>query len=83
MNAKEKASLDLPKNYGIHLFLSEIACYGFGTFHVIGLYGLAIWVSTPYRLTWKVQSINPAWDAKGFDHFVPKGIANSPKECIY
>ncbi|PPR96334.1 hypothetical protein GOBAR_AA24332 [Gossypium barbadense] len=31
-----------------------VACFGFGTFHVTGLYGLGIWVSDPYRLTGKL-----------------------------
>ncbi|KAK8288058.1 hypothetical protein V6Z12_D07G100100 [Gossypium hirsutum] len=72
----EKPSLDLPKIFGIHLFLSRVACFGFGTFHVTGLYGLGIWVSDPYGLSGKVQPVNPAWDVKGFDPFVPGGIAS-------
>ncbi|KAF6165022.1 hypothetical protein GIB67_010878 [Kingdonia uniflora] len=56
-----KPSLDLPKIFGIHLFLSGVACFGFGAFHVTGLYGPGIWVSDPYGLTGKVQSVNPAW----------------------
>ena len=32
-------SLDLLKIFGIHLFLSGLACFGFGAFHVTGLYG--------------------------------------------
>ncbi|KAL3613023.1 hypothetical protein CASFOL_009550 [Castilleja foliolosa] len=43
-----KPSLDLPKIFGIHLFLSGVACFGFGAFHVTGLYGLGIWVSDPF-----------------------------------
>ena len=35
-------SLDLPKIFGIHLFLSRLVCFGFGAFHVIGLYGPGI-----------------------------------------
>jgi len=46
-----KPSLDLPKIFGIHLFLSGVACFGFGPFHVTGLYGPGIWVSDPYGLT--------------------------------
>ena len=42
-----KPSLDLPKIFGIHLFLSGVACFGFGAFHVTGLYGPGIWVSDP------------------------------------
>ncbi|XXG73057.1 hypothetical protein AAC387_Pa07g2038 [Persea americana] len=41
-----------------------------------GLYGPGIWVSDPYGLTGKVQSVNPAWAAEGFDPFVPGGIAS-------
>ncbi|KAG6741594.1 hypothetical protein POTOM_054865 [Populus tomentosa] len=56
-----KPSLDLPKIFGIHLFLSGVACFRFGAFHVTRLYGPGIWVSGPYRLTRKVQYINPTW----------------------
>ncbi|KAH0852123.1 hypothetical protein HID58_094193, partial [Brassica napus] len=71
-----KPSLDLPKIFGIHLFLSGVACFGFGAFHVTGLYGPGIWVSDPYGLTGKVQPVNPAWGVEGFDPFVPGGIAS-------
>ncbi|PIN15145.1 hypothetical protein CDL12_12203 [Handroanthus impetiginosus] len=71
-----KPSLDLPKIFGIHLFLSGVACFGFGAFHVIGLYGPRIWVSHPYGLTGKVQPVNPSWGVEGFDPFVPGGIAS-------
>ncbi|PHT61818.1 Photosystem II CP47 reaction center protein [Capsicum annuum] len=71
-----KPSLDLPKIFGIHLFLSGVACFGFGAFHVTGLYGPEIWVSDPYGLTRKVQPVNPAWGVEGFDPFVPGGIVS-------
>ncbi|CAL9193005.1 unnamed protein product, partial [Musa hybrid cultivar] len=71
-----KPSLDLPKIFGIHLFLSGLAYFGFGAFHVTGLYGPGIWVSDPYGLTGKVQPVSPAWGAEGFDPFVPGGIAS-------
>ncbi|CAN1364868.1 Photosystem II CP47 reaction center protein [Linum perenne] len=71
-----KPSLDLPKIFGIHLFLSGVACFGFGAFHVTGLYGPGIWVSDPYGLTGKVEAVNPAWGVEGFDPFVPGGIAS-------
>ncbi|KAI3905276.1 hypothetical protein MKW92_029714 [Papaver armeniacum] len=71
-----KPSLDLPKIFGIHLFLPGVACFGFGAFHVTGLYGPGIWVSDPYGLNGKVQSVNPAWGVKGFDPFVPGRIAS-------
>ncbi|QCD92446.1 photosystem II CP47 chlorophyll apoprotein [Vigna unguiculata] len=71
-----KPSLDLPKIFGIHLFLAGVACFGFGAFHVTGLYGPGIWVSDPYGLTGRIQSVNPAWGVEGFDPFVPGGIAS-------
>ncbi|XP_047260212.1 photosystem II CP47 reaction center protein-like [Capsicum annuum] len=55
-----KPSLDLPKIFGIYLFLSRVACFSFGAFHVTGLYGPEIWVFDPYGLTGKVQPVNPA-----------------------
>ncbi|KAL5646930.1 hypothetical protein ACJX0J_002005 [Zea mays] len=45
-----KPSLDLPKIFGIHLFLAGVACFGFGAFHVTGLYGPGICVRPPQRL---------------------------------
>ncbi|KAL4357354.1 hypothetical protein AHAS_Ahas09G0178300 [Arachis hypogaea] len=53
-----------------------VACFGFGAFHVTGLYGPGIWVSDPYGLTGRVQSVNPAWGVEGFDPFVLGGIAS-------
>jgi photosystem II CP47 chlorophyll apoprotein len=41
-------ALDLPKMFGIHLFLSGILCFGFGAFHLTGLFGPGMWVSDPY-----------------------------------
>ncbi|KAL6589904.1 hypothetical protein ACP70R_050182 [Stipagrostis hirtigluma subsp. patula] len=56
--------------------VKEVHLFGFGAFHVTGLYGPGIWVSDPYGLTGKVQAVNPAWGAEGFDPFVPGGIAS-------
>ncbi|MBA0710993.1 hypothetical protein Golax_010231, partial [Gossypium laxum] len=53
-----------------------VACFGFGAFHVIGLYGPGIWVPDPYGLTSKVQPINLVWGMEDFDHFDPRGIAS-------
>ncbi len=66
--------LDLPKIFGIHLFLAGLLCFGFGAFHVTGLYGPGIWVSDPYGITGSVQPVTPAWGAEGFDPFNPRGI---------
>jgi photosystem II CP47 chlorophyll apoprotein len=68
--------LDLPKIFGIHLFLSGLLCFGFGAFHVTGLYGPGIWVSDPYGITGSVQPVNPSWGADGFDPYNPGGIAS-------
>ncbi|KAF3654003.1 Photosystem II CP47 reaction center protein [Capsicum annuum] len=71
-----KPSLELTKIFGIHLFLSGVACFGFGAFHVTGFYGPRIWVSDPYGLMGKVQPVNPAWGVEGFDLFVLGEIAS-------
>jgi len=60
----------LAKGFHTHVriflvFLAGVACFGFGAFHVTGLYGPGIWVSDPYGLTGKVQAVNPAWGAEG------------------
>ena len=68
-------ALDLPKMFGIHLFLSGLLCFGFGAFHVTGLFGPGIWVSDPYGLTGSVQAVAPEWGPAGFDPFNPGGIA--------
>merc|ERR1712228_1102118 len=68
-------ALDLPKIFGIHLFLSGLLCFGFGAFHVTGLFGPGIWVSDAYGITGKIQPVTPAWGADGFNPFNPGGIA--------
>jgi photosystem II CP47 chlorophyll apoprotein len=60
-------ALDLPKIFGIHLFLSGLLCFGFGAFHVTGLFGPGIWVSDAYGITGKVQPVAPSWGADGFN----------------
>lgn len=67
-------ALDLPKMFGIHLFLSGLLCFGFGAFHLTGLFGPGMWVSDPYGLTGSVQPVAPAWGPEGFDPFNPGGI---------
>lgn len=67
-------ALDLPKMFGIHLFLSGLLCFGFGAFHLSGLFGPGMWVSDPYGLTGHVQAVAPAWGPEGFDPFNPGGI---------
>jgi photosystem II CP47 chlorophyll apoprotein len=67
-------ALDLPKMFGIHLFLSGLLCFGFGAFHLTGLFGPGMWVSDPYGLTGSVQPVAPAWGPEGFDPYNPGGI---------
>merc|ERR1712238_486774 len=68
-------ALDLPKIFGIHLFLSGLLCFGFGAFHVSGLFGPGIWISDAYGITGKLQPVAPSWGADGFNPFNPGGIA--------
>jgi len=67
-------ALDLPKMFGIHLFLSGLLCFGFGAFHLTGLFGPGMWVSDPYGLTGSVQPVAPAWGPEGFNPFNPGGV---------
>jgi photosystem II CP47 chlorophyll apoprotein len=67
-------ALDLPKMFGIHLFLSGLLCFGFGAFHLTGLFGPGMWVSDAYGLTGHVQPVAPEWGPAGFNPFNPGGI---------
>jgi photosystem II CP47 chlorophyll apoprotein len=67
-------ALDLPKMFGIHLFLSGLLCFGFGAFHLTGLWGPGMWVSDAYGLTGHVQPVAPEWGPGGFNPFNPGGI---------
>ncbi len=67
-------ALDLPKMFGIHLFLSGLLCFGFGAFHLTGLFGPGMWVSDAYGITGSVQPVAPEWGPAGFNPFNPGGI---------
>jgi photosystem II CP47 chlorophyll apoprotein len=69
-----ESALDLPKMFGIHLFLSGLLCFGFGAFHLTGLWGPGMWVSDPYGLTGHVQPVAPEWGPDGFNPYNPGGI---------
>jgi photosystem II CP47 chlorophyll apoprotein len=69
-------ALDLPKIFGIHLFLAGLICFGFGSCHTRGLLGPGVWVSDPYGLTGRVQRVKPSWGADGFDPYNPGGISS-------
>jgi photosystem II CP47 chlorophyll apoprotein len=53
--------IDLPKVFGIHLLLASILCFGFGYFHLSGLYGPGIWSSDSYGLVGSIRSIKPIY----------------------
>ncbi len=67
-------ALDLPKMFGIHLFLSGLLCFGFGAFHLTGVFGPGMWVSAHYGITGSVQPVSPAWGPEGFNPFNAGGI---------
>ena len=69
-----ESALDLPKMFGIHLFLSGLLCFGFGAFHQTGLWGPGMWVSDAYGLTGHVQPVAPEWGPAGFNPFNPGGV---------
>lgn len=60
--------------FGIHLFLSGLLCFGFGAFHLTGLFGPGMWISDPYGITGSVQPVAPEWGPAGFNPFNPGGI---------
>ncbi len=67
-------ALDLPKMFGIHLFLSGLLCFGFGAFHLTGLFGPGMWVSDPFGITGHVTPVAPEWGPAGFNPFNPGGV---------
>jgi len=67
-------ALDLPKMFGIHLFLSGLLCFGFGAFHLTGLFGPGMWVSDAFGVTGSIQPVAPEWGPAGFNPFNPGGV---------
>jgi photosystem II CP47 chlorophyll apoprotein len=67
---QKNPALDLPKNFGIHLFLSGL--YVLALVHsTLQDYLVLAWVSDPYGLTGSVQPVAPSWGADGFDPYNP------------
>lgn len=66
--------LDLPRIFGIHLLLAGLACFGFGAFHLTGIFGPGMWVSDPYGLTGHMQGVAPVWGPEGFNPYNPGGV---------
>jgi photosystem II CP47 chlorophyll apoprotein len=66
--------LDLPKIFGIHLLLAAGLCFGFGFWHVSGVYGPGIWVGDSFSLKGCARAVAPSWGAEGFNPFNPGGI---------
>ena len=52
-------ALDLPKIFGIHLLLAGLGCFGFGAFHLTGVFGPGMWISDPYALTGHLEAVKP------------------------
>ena len=69
-----QTALDLPKMFGIHLFLSGLLCFGFGAFHLTGVWGPGMWVSDAFGVTGHVQPVAPEWGPGGFNPFNPGGV---------
>ena len=69
-----QTALDLPKMFGIHLFLSGLLCFGFGAFHLTGVWGPGMWVSDAFGVTGHVQPVAPEWGPAGFNPFNPGGV---------
>ncbi|MFS8803690.1 photosystem II chlorophyll-binding protein CP47 [Synechococcus sp. R55.6] len=67
-------ALDLPKIFGIHLLLAGILCFGFGAFHLTGVFGPGMWVSDPYATTGHVQPVAPEWGPAGFNPYNAGGV---------
>ncbi|MEM9154579.1 MAG: photosystem II chlorophyll-binding protein CP47 [Cyanobacteria bacterium J06642_2] len=68
-------ALDLPKMFGIHLFLSGLLCFGFGAFHLTGVFGPGMWIHDAYGLGGHLQPVAPEWGPAGFNPFNPGGVA--------
>lgn len=58
--------LDLPKIFGIHLFLARFLCFRFRLIHC---QNVRFWVSDPYRLTRRIQKVIPVWTVARFDPY--------------
>ena len=69
-------ALDFPKVFGIHLFLTRLICFRFGSCHISGLFGPGIWISDPYGLTGSIKHIQPSWGPEGFDPYNSGGISS-------
>jgi photosystem II CP47 chlorophyll apoprotein len=67
-------ALDLPRIFGIHLLAAGLLCFGFGAFHLTGVFGPGMWVSDAYGLTGHIQPVKPDWGANGFNPFNPGGV---------
>jgi photosystem II CP47 chlorophyll apoprotein len=71
-----ESGLDLPRIFGIHLFLAALLSLGFGLLHVTGIFGPGIWVGDPYGVDGRVVGVSPAWGVEGFNPFDAAGIAS-------
>ena len=72
---KKETTLALLIIFGIHLLLASVVCFGFGVFHVTGVYGPGVWISDAYGLVGRTQGISPSWGENGFNPFNPGGVS--------
>lgn len=53
--------LDLISIFSIHLLLSSLVCFGFGMFHLTGLWGPGFWTSDLYGLVGSIRTLKPTY----------------------
>jgi photosystem II CP47 chlorophyll apoprotein len=54
-------ALDLNKIFGLHLLLASLTCFGYGYFHICGLFGPGLWCSDSFGLLGSVRGIKPVF----------------------
>ena len=74
-NLGEVGAIDLPKVLGIHLVIASALCFGFGLFHLTGLWGPGMWTTDRFGLKGGLRKINPEWGSDGFNPFNYGGVA--------
>ena len=56
-----RLSIDLIAVLGIHLLLSSLLCFGYGYYHLTGVYGPGLWSSDGFGLIGSVRGIKPVY----------------------
>ena len=60
-----KLLLDLNQIIGIHLVLASVLCFGFGLFHLSGLFGPGFWTSDSFGIIGSVRFVKPIYSIIG------------------